>query len=74
VRLGLAMGYWGETPTDPMPLVLEAERLGFDSVWSAEAYGSDAVTLATWAAAKTERIGIGTARHADPRGPPPPPR
>ena len=55
------MGYWGATPTDVMPLVLEAERLGFDSVWSAEAYGSDAVTLLTWAAARTERIGVGTA-------------
>src|SRR5436190_15664536 len=44
-----------------MPLVLEAERLGFDSAWSAEAYGSDAVTLITWAAARTERIGVGTA-------------
>jgi F420-dependent oxidoreductase-like protein len=44
-----------------MPFVLEAERLGFDSVWSAEAYGSDAVTLITWAAARTERIGVGTA-------------
>src|SRR6266508_1422911 len=44
-----------------MPLVLEAETLGFDSVWSAEAYGSDAVTLITWAAARTERIGVGTA-------------
>jgi F420-dependent oxidoreductase-like protein len=44
-----------------MPLVLEAERLGFDSVWSAEAYGSDAVSLITWAAARTERIGVGTA-------------
>jgi F420-dependent oxidoreductase-like protein len=43
-----------------MPLVLEAERLGFDSVWSAEAYGSDAVTLITWAAARTERIEVGT--------------
>ncbi len=44
-----------------MPFVLEAERLGFDSVWSAEAYGSDAVTLISWAAARTERIGVGTA-------------
>jgi F420-dependent oxidoreductase-like protein len=44
-----------------MPLVLEAERLGFDSVWSAEAYGSDAVTLITWVAARTSRIGLGTA-------------
>ncbi len=42
-------------------MALEAERLGFDSLWSAEAYGSDAVTLITWAAARTERIGVGTA-------------
>jgi F420-dependent oxidoreductase-like protein len=54
------MGYWGSGPSDVMPLVREAERLGFDSVWSAEAYGSDAVTLITWAAAATERIGVGT--------------
>ncbi len=54
------MGYWGSAPSDAMPLVLEAERLGFDSVWSAEAYGSDAVTLITWAAARTQRIGVGT--------------
>jgi F420-dependent oxidoreductase-like protein len=54
------MGYWGSSPMDFMPLVLEAERLGFDSVWSAEAYGSDAVTLITWAAARTDRIGVGT--------------
>ena len=44
-----------------MPLVLEAERLGFDSVWSAEAYGSDAVTTVAWVAARTERIDVGTA-------------
>jgi F420-dependent oxidoreductase-like protein len=61
VKLGYSLGYWGAQPTDFMPLVLEAERLGFDSVWSAEAYGSDAVTLITWAAARTERIGVGTA-------------
>src|SRR2546427_9976347 len=54
------MGYWGAAPAAAMPLVLEAERLGFDSVWSAEAYGSDAVTLITWAAARTQRIGVGT--------------
>ena len=61
IRLGFSIGYWGASPTDTMPLVLEAETLGFDSVWSAEAYGSDAVTLITWAAARTERIGVGTA-------------
>jgi F420-dependent oxidoreductase-like protein len=61
IRLGLSLGYWGAGPNDMMPLVLEAERLGFDSVWSAEAYGSDAVTLITWVAARTTRIGVGTA-------------
>jgi F420-dependent oxidoreductase-like protein len=61
VKLAYSLGYWGAQPTDFMPFVLEAERLGFDSVWSAEAYGSDAVTLVTWAAARTERIGVGTA-------------
>src|SRR6266487_2936522 len=61
VKLAYSLGYWGAQPTDFMPLVLEGERLGFDSVWSAEAYGSDAVTLVTWAAARTKRIGVGTA-------------
>lgn len=61
IKLGVNLGYWGAQPTDPVPLALEAERLGFDSVWSAEAYGNDAVTLITWVAAQTEHIGVGTA-------------
>src|SRR5438094_7994352 len=61
MKLALHMGYWSGAPIDVMPLVEEAERLGFDSVWSAEAYGSDAVTTITWVAAVTERIGVGTA-------------
>ena len=61
MKLGLHLGYWGAKPSDPIPLALEAERLGFDSVWSAEAWGSDAVTLAAWVAARTSRIGVGTA-------------
>ncbi|HEX9311631.1 MAG TPA: LLM class F420-dependent oxidoreductase [Actinomycetota bacterium] len=61
IRLGLHLGYWGSAPTDILPMVQEAERLGFDSIWSAEAYGSDAVSLLTWYAAQTERIGVGTA-------------
>jgi F420-dependent oxidoreductase-like protein len=61
IKLGLHLGYWGSAPVDMLPLVQEAERLGFDSIWSAEAYGSDAVSLLTWYAAKTERIGVGTA-------------
>ena len=61
MRLGLHLGYWGSSPVDVMPLVGLAEGLGFDSIWSAEAYGSDAVTTLTWAGARTERIGLGTA-------------
>src|SRR5207244_569454 len=41
--------------------VLEAERLGYDSVWTSESYGSDAVTTATWIAARTQRMHVGTA-------------
>src|SRR5205807_840288 len=61
MKLAIHMGYWGGAPIDVMPLISEAERLGFDSVWSAEAYGSDAVTTVAWVAARTERIGVGTA-------------
>lgn len=62
MRLGLALGYWGRGP-DPGQLALarEAERLGYDSVWTAEAWGSDAFTPLTWIAAHTSRIRLGTA-------------
>ena len=61
MRLGLNMGYSGSALRIHMPLVQEADRLGFSSVWSAEAYGSDAVTTITWVAALTKQIGVGTA-------------
>lgn len=61
MRLGLHIGHWGARPFDAIPLVREAERLGFDSVWTSEAWGSDAVTTITWVAAHTQRIGVGTA-------------
>ncbi|MGW1326354.1 LLM class F420-dependent oxidoreductase [Streptomyces antibioticus] len=62
MRLGLALGYWGRGP-DPhhLELAREAERLGYDSVWTAESWGSDAFTPLTWIAAHTTRIGLGTA-------------
>ncbi|MFE1440783.1 LLM class F420-dependent oxidoreductase [Streptomyces sp. NPDC058739] len=62
MRLGLALGYWGRGP-DPrhLPLAREAERLGYDSVWTAESWGSDAFTPLTWIAAHTTRIRLGTA-------------
>ena len=63
MKLGLHIGYWGLGLTAPqqLELVLEAERLGYDSVWTAEAYGSDAVTILAWLAGKTERIKLGSA-------------
>jgi F420-dependent oxidoreductase-like protein len=59
MRLGLTMGYSGAQLTLDVDLVLEAERLGFDSVWSSESYGSDAVTPLAWIGAKTTRIRLG---------------
>jgi F420-dependent oxidoreductase-like protein len=63
VRLGVNIGYWGLglTAREQLELVLEAERLGYDSVWAAEAYGSDAVTVLAWLAGQTDRIRLGTA-------------
>jgi F420-dependent oxidoreductase-like protein len=63
LRLGLHIGYWGLglTPDDQLALVLDAESAGFHSVWTAEAYGSDAATVLGWLAANTERIGLGSA-------------
>ncbi len=60
MRLGLVLGYWMSGPEDPIELVLEAERLGFDSVWTAEAYGSDAFSPLCWMGARTSRIKLGT--------------
>jgi F420-dependent oxidoreductase-like protein len=61
MRLALNLNYSGATLALDLPKILEAERLGYDSVWTAEAYGSDAVTPAAWIAARTERIHVGTA-------------
>jgi len=61
VKLGLVFGYSGAEVQVPMDLILEAERLGYDSVWSAEAWGSDAVTPVAWVLARTTRIKAGTA-------------
>ncbi|MEU4490695.1 LLM class F420-dependent oxidoreductase [Streptomyces purpurascens] len=62
MRLGLALGYWGRGPSpDHIPLAREAERLGYDSVWTAESWGSDAFTPLTWIAAHTSTIRLGTA-------------
>ena len=63
MRLGLHVGYWGLglTAQQQLEIVREAESAGFDSVWAAEAYGSDTATVLAWLAANTERIKIGSA-------------
>jgi F420-dependent oxidoreductase-like protein len=61
MRLGLMLGYWMPDPWDPTDLVLEAEKLGYDSAWTAEAYGSDAFSPLCWIGARTSRIKLGTA-------------
>jgi F420-dependent oxidoreductase-like protein len=61
MRLGLLAGYSGAKLSVNIDLILEAERLGFDSVWTAEAYGSDAVAPLAFIAAKTSKIRLGTA-------------
>jgi F420-dependent oxidoreductase-like protein len=60
MRLGISVGYWRRDPDDATETVLAAERLGYESVWTAEAYGSDAFTTLTWYGARTSRIKLGT--------------
>ena len=62
MRLGLMLGYWtgGTPPPDPIDLVREVEELGYDSVWTAEAYGSDVFSPLCWIGARTTRIKLGT--------------
>ena len=61
MRLGLMIGYSGSKVELPMALIQEAERLGYYAVWTAEAWGSDAVTPLAWVGAQTNRIRLGTA-------------
>src|SRR5262244_2773522 len=61
MKLGINIGYSGGRVELPLDRVLEAEHLGYDTVWTAEAYGSDAVTPLAYLAAKTSRIKLGTA-------------
>ncbi|HLY37784.1 MAG TPA: LLM class F420-dependent oxidoreductase [Candidatus Binatia bacterium] len=61
MKLGVMLGYWMPDPWDPTDVVLEAERLGYDSAWTAEAYGSDVFSPLCWIGARTSRIKLGTA-------------
>jgi len=61
MKLGLLVGYSPATMSMPLDLIKQAEGLGFDSVWTAEAWGSDAVSPAAWVLAQTDKINVGTA-------------
>ena len=61
MKLGLVWGYWAaQPPANMVEITQEAERVGFDSVWTAESWGSDAFTPLTWLAAHTSTIKLGT--------------
>src|SRR6478672_12950816 len=62
MKLGLNLGYWGGgNDADNLALAKEADALGYDSAWAAEAYGSDVATVLAWVAAQCPNIGIGSA-------------
>ncbi|MGZ4639403.1 MAG: LLM class flavin-dependent oxidoreductase, partial [Actinomycetes bacterium] len=62
MRLAVNLGYWGAgNDHENLALAQEADRLGYDSAWAAEAYGSDAATVLSWVAAQTTNIDIGSA-------------
>ncbi|MBK9178495.1 MAG: LLM class F420-dependent oxidoreductase [Acidimicrobiales bacterium] len=62
MKIGLNTGYWGAgPPAGVTEAIAEAERLGFDSIWTAEAYGSDALTPLAWWGSQTTRVKLGTA-------------
>jgi F420-dependent oxidoreductase-like protein len=72
LKLGINLGYWGIGPAgeDAAELVLHGERLGYESVWAAESYGSDVVSVLAWLAARTEKINLGAAILQVPARPP----
>src|SRR5205823_11859158 len=61
MKLGVSIGYWGMGvgPADQLRVAQAAEALGYDSVWTAEAYGSDAATVLAWLAGQTSKIKLG---------------
>lgn len=61
MKLGLHMGYWNKGPYHAIEVAKEAEKLGYDSLWAGEAYGSDAITPLAWLGSHTKKIKLGTA-------------
>jgi F420-dependent oxidoreductase-like protein len=72
LKLGLNLGYWGIGPAgeDALEVVKAAEGHGYESVWAAESYGSDVVSVLAWLAAQTEKINLGAAILQVPARPP----
>ncbi len=72
LKLGLNLGYWGIGPAgeDAVEVVQAAERAGFESVWAAESYGSDVVSVLAWLAPQTKTINLGAAIMQVPARPP----
>ena len=72
LKLGLNLGYWGIGPAgeDAVEVVTAAEKLGYESVWAAESYGSDVVSVLAWLAAQTKEINLGAAILQVPARPP----
>jgi alkanesulfonate monooxygenase SsuD/methylene tetrahydromethanopterin reductase-like flavin-dependent oxidoreductase (luciferase family) len=74
MKLGAYLGYWGvgmgTSPRDLLSTVQEAETLGYDSVWTAEAYGSDAASVLAFLAAGTDTIKLGSRSSRCPPGAP----
>jgi F420-dependent oxidoreductase-like protein len=72
LKLGVNLGYWGIGPAgdDALEVVLTAEKLGYESIWVAESYGSDVVTVLSWLAGQTEKVNLGAAIMQVPARPP----
>src|SRR3954454_17253810 len=72
LKLGLNLGYWGIGPAgeEALEVVRHAESQGYDSVWVAESYGSDVVSVLAWLAGQTETIKLGAAIMQVPARPP----
>src|SRR5919206_208475 len=70
--LGINLGYWGIGPKgeEAVELVQAAERAGYDSVWAAESYGSDVVSVLSWLIPQTWTVGPGAGLMQVPAGPP----
>lgn len=60
MKLGILLGYKGAPGGPDMDLILEAEKLGYDSAWTSESWASDAVTPAAWVLARTTKLKVGT--------------